>query len=82
MTPANVRDNPALYYAWLQWAMRTPDPKRDTGNNANAAEQTREAANPLYRGPHTPFCLSADSAVFVSTRPVPDVEILAGRVAS
>jgi hypothetical protein len=29
-TPANVRENPAEYYAWLQWVMSSPDPMRDT----------------------------------------------------
>ena len=53
MTPLNVTDNPARYYAWLQWAM-SPVPTREDGTNANASEQTIEEAQPLNRDPETP----------------------------
>jgi hypothetical protein len=104
MTPPNVTSNPAEYYAWLQWAMTTPDPaardetpkpdnersartccgdsprsidrravsraaqpdpRRDTGNNATAPEQTIDGATPLNRDPcHNSFCPSEDKRGF------------------
>ena len=81
MTPLNVTDNPARYYAWLQWAM-SPVPEREDGTNANASEQTIEGAQPLNRGPYRKsFCLSEDEC-FVSSPPVSDVDNQAGRAAS
>jgi len=65
MTPANVTANPARYYAWLQWAMSKPDPRRDNGNHATAPEQTIDGAATLNRDPcHNSFDPSEDKRGF------------------
>ena len=66
MTPTNVTQNPARYYAWLQHVM-SPDPQQrvPTGRTPEPVDQASVACDYL-----------------VSKQPAPDVEILTGRAAS
>ncbi len=83
MTPMNVRENPARYYAWLQWAM-SPDPRQGLGPMAERSEQTIEERRTTNIGPEhrSDFRPSEDECNLVRKQPVPDVEILTGRAAS